>query len=204
MKKQLLIFTRYPEPGKTKTRLVPALGDDGAAQLHRQMAERTVSMAASFAKAHDCALTIYYQGGRVSSMKNWLGDHAYQEQYPGDLGQRLVQGFKTSFLAKNSSVIAVGTDCPGLGNDLLVKAFAALPKADVVLGPAFDGGYYLIGLSRLHAELFTDIDWGTGSVLSQTLQKADQNNLTSTILEPLHDIDRPEDIKHLSYHSLPE
>lgn len=204
MKKQLLIFTRYPEPGKTKTRLVPALGNAGAAQIHRQMAEQTVTMADSFAKDYDCALTIYYQGGSLQSMIDWLGHHSYQEQYPGDIGQRLDKGFKKTFLRQKTSVIAIGTDCPDLRPELLTKAFAALDKSDVVLGPAFDGGYYLIGLNKLHSALFTDIDWGTKSVLSQTLLKADHNNLTSSLLEPLHDIDRPEDIKHLSYHSLPE
>jgi rSAM/selenodomain-associated transferase 1 len=204
MNSELLIFTRYPEPGKTKTRLAPALGDDGAAEMHRQMAEQTITMAVSFARDYGCSFKVIYQGGSLNSMKNWLGLHTYRVQCQGDLGQRLDYAFTESFLSKNDSVIAIGTDCPGLGPKLLGKAFDALNKTDIVLGPALDGGYYLIGLCGQHSELFTGVDWGTEVVLSQTLQKIDKNNLTSITLEPLHDIDRPEDIKHFSNHTHPE
>ena len=204
MKNELLIFTRYPEPGTTKTRLAPALGDHGAAEMHRQMAEQTIMMVLSFARGYDCSVTIIYQGTSVTSMKNWLGDHRYRTQCQGDLGKRLDYAFSESFHAHNRAVVAIGTDCPDLDPRLLGNAFDALQTKDLVLGPATDGGYYLVGLTKQHSALFTGVDWGTESVLAQTLEKAAKNNLTNTMLEPLHDIDRPEDIKHFSYHPLPE
>jgi len=204
MNSELLIFTRYPEPGKTKTRLAPALGNAGAAQIHRQMAEQTITMADSFSKEYNCSLKIFYQGANIESMENWLGCHSYHKQCQGDLGQRLNCAFEESFLAHKKAVVAIGTDCPALGPELLFTAFQAIATTDIVLGPATDGGYYLIGLAKQHPELFEGIAWGTESVLSQTIQKAAKISLTSTMLEPLHDIDRPEDIKYLSNHSLPE
>lgn len=201
-KNLLIIFTRYPESGNTKTRLIPALGADGAADLQRQLTERAVMKAKKFInRQSDLALEIHFQGGDAAAMANWLGAHCFRQQTAGTIGQRMEQAFAHALSRGVTSVVIIGTDCPGLNTEILREAFAALQTSDLVLGPAVDGGYYLIGLKAPHPFLFADISWGTGSVLQQTLAKA--NLLTVSLLTPLHDIDRPHDLAHFDYHPNP-
>jgi uncharacterized protein len=191
----LIIFTRYPEPGKTKTRLIPALGENGAAQLHRRMAEHTVQQALALS----CHIEVWYVGGSEELMQNWLGtDLLYREQPIGDLGDRMCAAFRSAFEQSYQSVMIVGTDCPGLTTALLIEGFAALQSQVVTIGPAIDGGYYLIGLRCLVPELFKGISWSTAMVLKETLQVADRLNLDFKLLPYLHDIDIPEDLKYLA------
>jgi uncharacterized protein len=191
----LIIFTRYPEPGKTKTRLIPALGELGASQLHRRMAVHTVLQARSLS----CSIEIWYVGGSEDLMKDWLGkDLFYREQPAGDLGDRMCAAFRSAFDQGYQTVMLIGTDCPGLTTALLHQSFAELQKQVVTIGPAIDGGYYLIGLQRLVPELFKGISWSTDTVLQETLQIADWLNLDSVLLPCLRDIDLPEDLKYLS------
>lgn len=220
----LLIFTRYPEPGKTKTRLIPALGAETAADLQRQMTEHTIAqvrlLRAKLSQTHHpITTTVWFAGSHPnqttdyqSRLQDWLGtDLDYQSQGEGDLGERLVRATQTAVAARATQVVIIGTDCPGIDAARLAQAFAALQFADVVLGPATDGGYYLIGLhiakfltrldlkhqdvlDKLIAALFSNLDWGTDKVLQQTVAIAQSLNLAIAYLAPLTDIDRPEDV----------
>jgi rSAM/selenodomain-associated transferase 1 len=193
----LIIFTRYPEPGKTKTRLIPALGAQGAAQLHRQMAQQTVETGRKLMQSRSVSLEVRYTGGSLSQMQDWLGsDLIYNEQGTGDLGDRMNHSFQAGFHQGKSSIIIIGTDCIELNTDILNQAFDTLQQQDLVIGSATDGGYYLIGLRRLIPELFQDIDWGTERVLEQTLARCKPLNLSIGNLPQLSDIDRPEDLKN--------
>jgi uncharacterized protein len=195
----LIIFTRYPTPGTTKTRLIPALGEVGAAQLQRRMAEHTVQQA----RALNCAVEIWYVGGSKELMQNWLGiDLRYREQPAGDLGDRMCAGFRWAFDQGYSSVMIIGTDCPGLTTALLAEGLAALQNQVVAIGPAIDGGYYLIGLQRLVPELFAQIAWGTATVRQDTVKIADRLQLSTYLLPLLPDIDRPTDLQHVDPHWL--
>ena len=198
-KKKLIIFTRFPEPGTTKTRLIPALGPEGAASLQKKLTEQTLLQAEVLCARHAVILEIHFQGGDHAKMSQWLGTHTYKQQPTGSIGERMEQTFTQAFACGHSSVVIVGTDCPGLNKEILHKAFISLQESDLVLGPALDGGYYLIGLTGPKSFLFNDVDWGTTSVLDQTLTKA--NHLKVSQLTALHDIDRPEDLVHLNYHS---
>ena len=192
---RLIIFTRYPEPGKTKTRLIPILGPEGAADLHRRMAEHTLIWARNLKNSSAVSLEIRFAGGQVDSIKNWLGsDIPCTPQGDGDLGQRLECAFSESFQTGMEQVVIVGTDCPGLTEDLARQAFIRLQESDVVLGPARDGGYYLIGLKRPVADLFQGIPWGTDRVLEKTLTAARDLQLRVSLLAPLEDVDRPNDL----------
>ena len=192
---RLIIFTRYPEPGKTKTRLIPAVGPEGAADLHRQMSEHTLGWARKLRSISAVSLEVRYEGANAHSMQEWLGfDLLFAPQGEGDLGERMLRAFEEAFGAGIGRVILVGTDCPGLTKDLVQKAVAALANNDVVLGPAKDGGYYLIGLRKPIGQLFGQIPWGSGEVLKKTLQIAQALQLRVFLLEPLEDVDRPEDI----------
>ncbi len=192
---RLIIFTRYPEPGKTKTRLIPALGPEVAADLHRQMSEHTLGWARKLKNISAVSLEVRYEGGDEHRFQHWLGlDIPFFRQGTGDLGARMARAFEEAFQAGMGRVILVGTDCPDLREGLVQEAFAALDHSDIVLGPAKDGGYYLIGLCRAIPQLFGKISWGTGEVLPRTLQIADEIKLRVFLLELLGDVDRPEDL----------
>lgn len=195
MKNQLIIFTRYPQPGTTKTRLIPALGVEGAATLQRQMTEHTLIQAQRLQQLDAVSVKIVFAGGNQALMEGWLGkDYSYQPQTTGDLGNRLVSAFAEAFKAGSERVIIIGIDCPDITPALLQTGFKALATQNLVLGPANDGGYYLIGLNRLFPELFQGIRWGTSTVFSQTLSIAQHLSLSTHLLPTLSDVDRPEDL----------
>ena len=182
---RLVLFTRYPEPGKAKTRLIPALGDAGAANIHRQLAERTVATM----RASGLDIEIRYTGAEKTRFADWLGaDLSFAEQGAGDLGDRLRAAIG------EPPVIFVGADCPDLSAELLSQAAEALAEHAVVIGPAEDGGYWLIGLSARHDWLFTDMEWGTEAVLPETLRRLAEREITPKLLPTLADCDRPEDL----------
>lgn len=193
--KKLIIFSRFPEPGKVKTRLVPALGIEGAAAIHRQMAEYTVEKVICLQSAGTACIQVAYTGSDEKCMRNWLGnDIEYSMQGAEDIGARMLIAFQQAFDSQNRKVVIIGTDCPALTAQVIEQAFEALDAYDLVLGPAFDGGYYLIGLRKPIPALFQAIEWGTPSVLKQTVDRANQHNISFTLLEELHDIDRPGDL----------
>lgn len=194
---RLLVFTRFPRPGRTKTRLIPTLGPDGAAILQRAMTAHLVGSWRALLAA-GVILEIRYEGAASRrQMHRWLGPGLrYAPQGEGNLGERLQRAFAETFRHGVRQVLAVGTDCPALGARLLGEAFEALREAEVVLGPAADGGYYLIGLRRLHPALFDRIPWGSDGVLAVTLERARQHGLNVRLLAELPDVDRPEDLRH--------
>jgi uncharacterized protein len=196
VKERLIIFTRYPEPGKVKTRLIPALGESGATTIHRQMAEHTIAQARQLRAINSIAIEVHFTDDhRHQEMIDWLGlDLVYQTQSNGDLGARMAYSFDRAFRDKQDRVILIGTDCPGLNPDLMQAAFYQLLTHDLVLGPAIDGGYYLIGLRRFIPELFVGIQWGSSQVYSQTMTIANRLNLSIAQLLPLADVDRVEDL----------
>ncbi|MEH2075318.1 MAG: TIGR04282 family arsenosugar biosynthesis glycosyltransferase [Nostoc sp.] len=194
-KQHLIIFTRYPEPGKTKTRLIPALGNLGAANLQRKMTEHTIFQVQELQKKIALSMEVRFAGGNLQLMQDWLGlDLVYQSQGEGDLGSRMARSLFDAFESGADKVIIIGTDCPGVNAQILTTAFEELHTFDLVLGPALDGGYYLIGLCQPIPELFANIEWGTAQVFQKTLEIARNINLSHVNLSPLADIDRPEDL----------
>nr|WP_224095311.1 TIGR04282 family arsenosugar biosynthesis glycosyltransferase [Nostoc sp. MS1] len=191
----LIIFSRYPEPGKTKTRLIRALGAIGAANLQCQMTEHTISQVKELQKVINVSSEVRFAGGDVQLMQDWLGtDLVYQPQGDGDLGLRMTRSLYNAFQAQATQVVIIGTDCPGLNCQILTQAFKQIHTVDLVIGPAIDGGYYLIGLRCFIPELFVNIDWGSSQVLHQTVEIANKLNLSYHYLPELADVDRPEDL----------
>ena len=196
----LIIFTRYPEPGKTKTRLIPVLGDVGAANLQRQMTEQTIFQVKELQKITNVSFEVRFTGGNLEKMQNWLGnDLGYQFQGEGDLGARMERSLVNAFNQKAEQVIIIGTDCPDLNSQILATAFEQLKNFNLVLGPALDGGYYLIGLQQPIGELFMNIPWGTAQVFAKTGEIAQKLNLSIGYLQYLADIDRPEDLDNQTF-----
>ncbi|MDJ0616295.1 MAG: TIGR04282 family arsenosugar biosynthesis glycosyltransferase [Calothrix sp. MO_192.B10] len=194
-KQHLIVFTRYPEPGKTKTRLITALGAEGAANLQRQMTEHTLSQVKKLQTITPTSVEIRFADGNLQLMQTWLGDDLlYQSQGAGDLGQRMARSLLDALQGGAQRIVFIGIDCPGVNADILTTAFQQLDSYDLVIGPAIDGGYYLIGLKQYIPELFANIDWGTAMVWQQTIDIAQQLNLSQAQLLPLADVDRPEDL----------
>ena len=195
VKERLIVFTRYPEPGKTKTRLIPAIGAETAACLQRSMTEHTVVQAQSLASQREVELEIRFTGGNKRLLQSWLGsDCCYRSQAKGDLGERMAEAFRQAFQEGMQRVVIIGIDCPDVDGLLLKKAFETLEEQDLVLGPAIDGGYYLIGLRRFVPHLFQGVPWSTEQVLQQTVEIAAAQNWTVGYLPTLEDVDRAEDL----------
>ena len=180
---RLVLFARYPTPGRAKTRLIPALGADGAAALHRRLTERTWVTLASTGFPVELRST----GAPIAAFRRWLGDVAVVPQGRGHLGLRMRR-------AAAPPAILVGADIPGLTADHIRQAAARLADHPVVIGPAHDGGYYLIGVSAPARWLFAPMAWGTATVLATTLGRCAARGVVPGILSPLADLDRPEDL----------
>ena len=192
---RLIVFSRYPEPGKTKTRLASVLGVEGAARLQREMAEHALTRARPLTAGRPVGLEVHYEGGSAGRMAEWLGPGlAYRPQVGGDLGARMEYAFAEAFRTGAEKVVLVGTDCPGITTTILRSALNLLGLFDLVLGPARDGGYYLIGLRRQAPELFRDLPWGTATVAARTLETAAKQGLRAVTVDSLVDVDRPEDL----------
>lgn len=192
----LLIFARYPEPGKVKTRLVPELGRVGAAKAYRGMIEQVVKTVRSLRRSSILPVICVVPADRIPEMVNWLGlDLIYTGQSWGDLGNRLNHAFAWGFAQGAQRVAAIGTDCIELTAELIEKAFDQLQDHDAVLGPASDGGYYLIALRRHEPEAFRDIPWSTGQTLAVTESRLANAGASLCQLQLLKDIDTWEDLQ---------
>jgi len=194
--RHLTIFTRYPKPGRTKTRLIPALGAEEAALLQTAMTGRTVLTARHAARSQGFRAEIRFTGGSRRQMRRWLGPGlAYTTQGSGDLGLRMSRAFRDHLHERHDAAVIIGSDCPGLTPSIIRQAFDALLDTDLVIGPAADGGYYLIGLKAPAPAVFENIDWGSDQVLSQTLNAAERAGMSYLQLAMLNDVDRPEDLE---------
>jgi rSAM/selenodomain-associated transferase 2/rSAM/selenodomain-associated transferase 1 len=193
--RRLIVFGRYPVPGRTKTRLIPALGPAGAADLQRQFTERIIGTAL---KARIAPVQFSFTGGTPRQVRRWLAkpELRIERQSDGDLGRRMHTAMASAFDGGNRLVVLVGTDVPTATAGHLQAAFDALRTSDMVLGPSNDGGYWLIGL-RQPADVFSDITWGSHSVLDQTLAAGRRLKLRIAQLDPLQDIDIPSDLASL-------
>ena len=198
-KEAIIIFTRFPVPGQAKTRLAPYLGKDRAANLQRSMTEHTIAEAVKTKKIRPITIEIYYDGGSRKEIEKWLGNRcSFYKQYRGELGIKISDALIKSFRKGFQKVIIIGTDCPSLSSSLMLKGLDKLSDYDVILGPAEDGGFYLLGLSHPpDPALFHGVLWGEDTVLKGVLANADKLNFSRNCLPVLSDIDRPEDLIHL-------
>lgn len=189
----LLVFTRAPEAGRAKTRLIPALGAQGAADAQREMTTLLLSRLAGL--RDDIEVEIRLDGDMALARRAYGEGWRYAPQGEGDLGDRLRRAVE-SWAAPDGSrpVVIVGSDCPALDARHIFEASQRLSTVDLVLGPALDGGYYLIALRRGCDALFRGVSWGASRVLEQTVDRAARAGLTCSLLEPLRDVDRPEDL----------
>ncbi len=194
----IVIFAKAPIAGYAKTRLIPALGEAGAAELARQMLLQSVAEAI----AADVGPVILAAAPSVSH-PIWkeisLPEHLlWRDQGGGDLGERLARGAQWA-LERNSQVLLMGTDCPQLTAPRIREAAAQLSRADVCMVPVADGGYALLGLKHTHTQLFEKVAWSTAEVSSVTRSRCAAAGLILAEMPELHDVDEPADLKWLRH-----
>ena len=185
---------KEPRAGAVKTRLAKALGPAGAAGLYRLLAEAVLDATVPRAAEYE-RLVFFDPPGAADALRAWLPGVRLLPQAGGDLGERMRDAFARAFRRGATRVALVGTDVPGVTRETVVSALGALDEADVVLGPAEDGGYYLMALASPRPELFTGIAWSTEAVLEATLARADEAGLGVRRLPPLRDMDTLGDLR---------
>lgn len=177
-----------------KTRLAAEIGADAALRVYRRLAEHAVVEAR--AAGGDVALRIHFTPADAGeAVRAWLGDGAtYLPQVDADLGGRMRYAFEAAFAEGHRRVVIIGSDLPGLTAELLRAAFDHLHHHPAVLGPANDGGYYLLGLREMMSELFHNIPWSTGEVFDRTMTKLRALGITPALLPALGDVDLAADL----------
>jgi rSAM/selenodomain-associated transferase 1 len=192
----VIVFAKAPIPGETKTRLIPALGAEGAAKLHAALVNRALEVAIASALGPVELWTASAAGHPFFAECAQRHGVALREQLGEGLGKRM-QGAFADALARSDCAILIGTDCPDLEARDLRDAKDALAQASAVFQPALDGGYVLIGLRDARVPVFDDIAWGTAEVMAATRERLRSAGIAWRELEPRRDIDRPEDLAHL-------
>ena len=191
VKQLLIVFTKNAQLGKVKTRLAATIGDDEAFHTHQLLVEKTAIQMSSIL----CNKVVYYSDHiKDDDLFSTNGYHQHV-QFGEDLGQRMHNAFSAEFKKGYTSIVMIGTDCPDLEEGTVSEAFELLKSNELVLGPANDGGYYLIGLSSPQEELFSGIEWSTSSVFEKTIEIAKVAQMSVGILSTKRDIDTFDDLK---------
>jgi hypothetical protein len=188
----ILVFVRAPEAGRVKTRLAAGIGAAAALRVYVRLAEHALAQA----RASGAAVRVHFTPADAGdAVRAWLGPGAaYLPQAEGDLGERMRSAFDAAFAAGFRRVVVIGSDLPDLSAELLGRAFALLDGHEAVLGPARDGGYYLLGLRRPVPEVFQGIAWSTAEVLAATVARLREMGIEPALLETLGDVDEAADL----------
>ena len=193
------VFAKFWTPGKVKTRLAATIGEHQSAAVYREMLTYLIGSLQTVGDRRTIAFTPQQSQDQfatlvqsVTSPDPQTDAAAWQlaPQAEGSLGNRMTHFFKSTFSdALTRNVVLIGSDCPTITPEVCNEAFTLLKTNDVVLGPTFDGGYYLVGMSQRYYDVFSDITYSTESVFDQTLLKMKQDDITFSLLPPLQDID---------------
>lgn len=190
MEKAVIIFVRNPEAGKVKTRLAAALGNEAALAIYKKLLMHTLEITEAMA-----ADKFVFYADEVIAADMWQRPHYYKAvQAIDDLGGRMYSAFDYVLSKGYGKVCIIGSDCYELSSAIIEQAFAFLDGSDVVIGPAKDGGYYLLGMKILHPGLFQNKSWSTDSVLEETLKDIERLKLSFQKLPQLTDVDEAKDV----------
>ncbi|MBI3418315.1 MAG: TIGR04282 family arsenosugar biosynthesis glycosyltransferase [Verrucomicrobia bacterium] len=188
--RQLIVFLKAPRVGVVKTRLAESIGAEAACAAYRRLVEILVVNLSAL----DQVELRFTPNDAVAEMQPWLRNGwRCTPQGAGDLGARLQRAFTEAFAAGAARVVIIGSDCPAVTEDDIADAWRMLETHEVVLGPARDGGYWLVGLREPQPALFGDMIWSTSTVLSETLRRAERSDLRAHLLRELADVDTLED-----------
>jgi rSAM/selenodomain-associated transferase 1 len=190
MQEGLLVFVRPPELGKVKTRLAATVGEQRALAIYERLLDHTRSVCRQAAAGK----YIFY-AGEVPLQDPWISiANQRLPQANGDLGARMEAAFETAFTSGCQKVVIIGSDCPLLEAGHLEEALSTLNDKDVVIGPSTDGGYYLLGMKRLHTALFRNRSWSTSTVFAEAMETIEALGLSVHVLEALTDVDEEKDL----------
>jgi rSAM/selenodomain-associated transferase 1 len=190
----ILLFIKAPLPGTIKSRLASAIGADATLELYERFVLDTIDTVRALGISWRIC---FCPPGAGTEVRAWLGnDHVYMPQQGNDLGERMEHAFEQIFQEGYERAVLVGSDIPELSKAVLHEAMAALDTSDAVLGPAADGGYYLIGFTAktFLSSAFHDIIWSTSTVCDETLGRLMQKGNRVHLLQRLHDVDTKEDL----------
>ncbi len=187
------VLLRYPEPGIVKSRLSKGIGEERAAEIYREMAEGVLRRTRPQEDGYERIIFFSPPDGR-EKVEEWIPGERLAPQSGEDIGRIMDNAFMEMFASGAEKAILTGTDIPELDRSIVSQGFSELERSDVVIGPAKDGGYYLIGLKSAQPALFRGISWGTGMVLQKTLSRIRKSNLTFCLMRELCDLDRVEDL----------
>ncbi len=191
----LILFARFPRPGKVKTRLASSLGHELAAEFYKLCAEHIFQESVKLSGRIRHYL-FYSDLDDSDDIKRWAGSKFhFVPQIEGDLGERMEHAFDTVFFHDTRKAVIIGTDVPDLSSNIIEDAFHILDSCDIVVGPSRDGGYYLLGMKELYKEIFADMPWSTDQVFKRTLNRIRGLGLTVHLLPTLSDIDTEEDLR---------
>jgi len=196
----LIVFVKEPRRGAVKTRLASTLGRDRAAELYRALAEEEVRRTRPGPGDYD-RLFLFTPAEARPALEQWFPGETFLPQEGADLGARMANAFAAAFARGARRAAIIGTDVPWVSRELVKEALLALGDHEVVVGPARDGGYYLLALDRPRPLLFEGIPWSTPAVLCATAERVSLLGLRLSVLEPLGDIDTLEDIRR-EWHAL--
>jgi uncharacterized protein len=191
-KRLLMLFVRNPELGKVKTRLAASVGPETALDIYLHLLRHTRDITQELPMDK-----VVYYSERIEENDLWP-DQLYQKKLQpaaGDLGDKMKAAFEAAFADGYTSVVIIGSDCQQLTADIINEAFEGLENHEVVIGPALDGGYYLLGMQHLHPELFENKRWSTEHVFPDTLYDIERLHLSHTLLPYLSDVDKLEDLQ---------
>ena len=192
MNNALIIFIKNPVKGKVKTRLAATIGDDMALVIYQKLLKHTLNIV-----EHVAAHKFIFFSDAIEESIGYINTPVDKFVQSGnDLGEKMNNAFEQLFKNKYERIIIIGTDCPCITTNILEEAFSKLNDNDVVIGPAADGGYYLIGMKQMQNTLFDNIAWSTSSVLYSTIDKCVNNKLSYTLLAELNDVDEEKDLIH--------
>jgi len=192
-RRSLVLFGKYPVPGSVKTRLVPPLDPAGAAMLYRAFLVDALNMVSPLSQLVDITLLVADEAD-IAAMRGLMIDEGITNielarQSPGSLGVRLLNAFRSAFASGARDVAIIGTDLPTLPVDYVREAFEAVSEADVVMGPAEDGGYYLIAMSKIHASVLLNMPYSTPEIARELRRRAMVSGLRLTELPAWYDVD---------------
>ena len=183
----LIIFVRSPKLGKVKTRLAKEVGDQRALDIYKQLLAHTREQSIKV----DAIRLLFYSDEIVHD--EWSEDQFKKSlQVNGDLGDKMLAAFKEALMSCNQAII-IGSDCPQLNSSIIDEAFDKLENQDIVIGPTYDGGYYLIGMKKIHKDLFLDMTWSTSEVCAETISRISARDLSYSLMPVLSDVDYKED-----------
>lgn len=190
MKNLLIIFYRNPELGKVKTRLAATVGDAKALAIYLALTTHTRMISESLSMDK-----IVFYSHHVDTEDNWSNAHYLKQvQHGNDLGERMRNAFQYGFQSGYDSICIIGTDCFELTSNILCNAFERLLSNDTVIGPAHDGGYYLLGMKTIYPEFFSNKIWSTDTICELTLSDIKKRDLSYELLPTLHDVDEEKDL----------